>query len=150
MDADARARVGLADVLVALAVTGVVVLVAQVADPEARANFVSQPAVRDIFCADDAVVEVETSGARGGLRVPEGGVLVRVVGEGGELVPSDLKLFRRIDGGEWYEAWSLEAPSGKEVFYVTNVDATHDAYVLAEPHDKARCPVRSATLHAEA
>lgn len=148
VDVEPRAPVGLADVVVALVVTGAVALVAQVGDPEARANLVSNPLVRDLLCADDASIELQTSGTRGELRMPEGGVLVRVVADG-ELVPSHLTLFRRVGGGEWYEAWMLEAPSGKEVFYVTNVDPTHEAYILAKPYDEARCPVRSATLGAE-
>ncbi|HWH09400.1 MAG TPA: hypothetical protein VNX21_09380 [Candidatus Thermoplasmatota archaeon] len=149
MDAEGRTPVGLADVLVALGVTAAVVLVAQVADPEARANLVSQPALRSLLCSDDAAIEVQTSGTGGRLKVPEGGLLVSVT-SAGEPVASHLTLFRRVGTSEWWEAWSLEAPQGREVFYVTHVDAGHEAYVLAEPYDEARCPVRSATLRADA
>ena len=143
--ADAERALGWREVALAAAATVLVVGGALAADPQVRASVASHPAVRDVLCEDGVVVDVVTND--GWLAVPEGGMGVRVR-EGETDLPSHLMLYRRDPGGEWYAAWPLDAPSGREVYYLAVVEPGTEAYVLAQPVDPSHCPARSETLRA--
>jgi hypothetical protein len=136
------------DVLLALAATVLVVGAALASDPLVRSTFVAAPEVRQPECAGVAV-DVATSDPAGRLTVPEGGLAVRVH-RGGADVPSHLELQRREAGGEWGFAWQLDAPSGREVFYVATVRAGTEVQVLAFPTEGPSCVARSPVVAAPA
>lgn len=103
--------------------------------------------LRTPLCSPTIVVEATNQNGGSTLLTPDSGIKVNARVDG-ESYAVRFTLFVREPGQDWRADWVLDAPSGREIFYLAKTVPGEEAYVRAlDPSGKA-CPGDSPILAA--
>lgn len=103
--------------------------------------------LRTPLCSPTIVVEATNQNGGSTLLTPDSGVKVRALVNGAPHAVR-ITLFVREPGQDWRADWALDAPSGRETFYLARTVVGEEAYVRAVDPSGSACPGDSAILAA--
>lgn len=126
-------------VLLGLLVLGVPLYVLRF-DPDSALHRIQSP-----LCRGGLTVEMTNQNGGAFLNRPDTGLKVRAFVDG-DAIPVRFTFYERVAGGDWRYRWSLDAPEGREIYYLPGVQDGMEVYARASDPTGALCSADSPVL----